>query len=780
MKKLLACLLVVSMSGCPEVRVDLDEVDGGPTVEFDPGRTLEEGARFIPFPNDLARDPATGLVNLPPQACESETAKLTRELTLNKLDGFGTFETAMQVTFTEPVDPASLTDRIAMYQLTKGGTPLTPTTSTTPVPVRVIRVGTTPRFSRADCDAPELVSSVTLVPLVPLDQKSTYFVVLLSGITDTAGVPFTSAYTWELVKLAENPVTVEGGIVVSDRTPLDPANPDDLASLLALARVWDLHAPGIAFFEAATGQSRQDLLVAFQFTTQTVTDPLDPSVAGSPASEVAPGAAFLQPASVTNRFGPYMALCGSEATDAPTQCFLKLALGGCSPLTTGCTAANYAAGATACQLYSCAAIGDVIGAGVLDTDYQVQRPNPLPGGAPLRGAWNDPVHPDPQGMVLLETIIVVPAGTPPANGWPTVQFSHGLTSSKESVFAIAGRLAATGFATVAIDIAAHGSRAARISTDPAKGCIGRCFTQAGTATAATCDTNAQCGENETCGSATATPGFVPPSPTTASQCYAPFLSPDLAATRDAIRQTVLDQQRIIHAIKSCTTANACGGATLDGSKISFTGFSLGGFIAPITAAMSPDINVAVINAGGVGWADFLENTETLAVRCLLVDGLIDAGILQGTKWDGGTTGLCTTDEWKMQPGFQTFAATGRWVLDPADGANFAFKLAPKHLLIQEIVGDTVIPNVTTNNLAALVGMASMVKPGDPFNPGSPAPSAAITAMPAMNKFVTYTSDANTIFAHPSFLRPVSFATPATNATARLQVDASTFLFLQNQ
>lgn len=776
MKKLLACMLVVSTSGCPEVRVDLDEVDGGPTAEFDPGRTLEEGARFIPFPNDLARDPATGLVSLPPQACESETAKLTRELTLNQLDGFGTFETAMQVTFTEPVDPASLTDRIAMYQLTKGGTPLTPTTSTKPVPVRVVRVGETPRFSRDNCDVPELVSSVTLVPLVPLDQQSTYFVTLLKGITDTAGAEFTSAYTWELVKLPENPVIVENGVVVSDRTPLDPANPEDLASLLALARVWDLHAPGIAFFEAATGMSRQDLLVAFQFTTQTVTDPLDPSVANSPASMLST-LGFLGSMSVTGRFGPFMALCGQEATDAPAQCFLKLALGGCSPLTTGCTAANYAAGDTACGLYSCAAIGDVVGGGAFTSNYQRQLPNPLPGGNSLQGAWDNPYTPNPQGELVLETIIVVPAGTPPANGWPTVLFSHGLTSSKESVFAIAGRLAASGFATVAIDTAAHGSRAVRISRAEAQGCIGRCFTQAGTATATTCDTVAQCGAMETCGSATAMPGFVPPSPTTASQCYAPFLSPDLGATRDAIRQTVLDQLRVINAIKACTSASACAGAVLDGTKIYYTGFSLGGFIGPVTAAMSPDVKATVINAGGVGWADFLENTETLAIRCLLVDGLIDAGILVGTKWDGGTTGLCTTDAWKMQPGFQTFAATGRWVLDPADGANFAFKLAPKHLLIQEIVGDTVIPNLTTNNLAALVGMASMVKPGDPFNGQA---SAAITAMPALNKFVTYTTDANNIFAHPSFLRPVSFATPGTNATLRLQIDASTFLQLQNQ
>ena len=120
MKKLLACLLVVSASGCPDVTVDPNEV-GGPTVEFDPARSQRDKARFIPFPNDLARDPATGKVNLPETNCEPPASKATRENVLNKLDGFGTYEVAMQVTFTAEVDPASLTDHVVMVQLTDGG-----------------------------------------------------------------------------------------------------------------------------------------------------------------------------------------------------------------------------------------------------------------------------------------------------------------------------------------------------------------------------------------------------------------------------------------------------------------------------------------------------------------------------------------------------------------------------------------------------------------------------------------------------------------------------------
>jgi pimeloyl-ACP methyl ester carboxylesterase len=505
-------------------------------------------------------------------------------------------------------------------------------------------------------------------------------------------------------------------------------------------------------------------------------------VDGSPANNL-PLLQVVEVASVTNRFDPLSALlCGAEATTAPAQCFLKLALGGCSPLTTGCSAANYQAGADACaavngELYHCAEIGDVIGGAVLERNYQLQVPNTFDPTQPIQGPWSDPLHPEPQGTLTLQTLIVMPTGTPPADGWPTVVFAHGLGSSKETVFAIAGRLAKLGFASAAIDASAHGSRAVRISDDISQGCSGMCFSGT-TPTGVHCDTIAQCQMGETCGSLAATPSLVPPSPTTAPQCYAPFLSPDLATTRDGIRQTVLDHQRLVQALKACGALHCEPLVVVNPSKIDYLGLSLGSILGTMSAGLSPDIKNAVINVGGVGWVDILENTETLAIRCQLVNALIDAGIVTGEKWTGGSTGLCTTDEWKRQPGYQTFSAIARWVLDPADGANFTKFLLTKHFLIQEAVGDTVVPNVSTDRLAALTGLAAMVKQADPVaNPTAPVASAAITEMPAANKFVRYVTDANDVFVHSSLLRPALTTPPepGINGTLRMQVDAATFL-----
>ncbi|HLL21603.1 MAG TPA: hypothetical protein VK427_05705, partial [Kofleriaceae bacterium] len=109
MNKWLACALVAVTSGCVDIKTDANETSAEPTVEFDPGRSV------VPFPNNLLIDQASGRVNLPPGCNESAASKATREGVLNKLDGFGTFETAMSVTLTAAVDPVSLEGNVLLF-----------------------------------------------------------------------------------------------------------------------------------------------------------------------------------------------------------------------------------------------------------------------------------------------------------------------------------------------------------------------------------------------------------------------------------------------------------------------------------------------------------------------------------------------------------------------------------------------------------------------------------------------------------------------------------------
>ncbi|MEJ7604549.1 MAG: hypothetical protein WKG01_42240, partial [Kofleriaceae bacterium] len=95
MTKCLACVLVLAATGCPDIDNDGSEGTSGPVVEFDPGN------KIVPFPNNLLLNPMTGKVNLPASCGETPTAKALREGVLNTLDGFGTFETAINLTFSE-------------------------------------------------------------------------------------------------------------------------------------------------------------------------------------------------------------------------------------------------------------------------------------------------------------------------------------------------------------------------------------------------------------------------------------------------------------------------------------------------------------------------------------------------------------------------------------------------------------------------------------------------------------------------------------------------------
>src|SRR5262249_39325828 len=153
----------------------------------------------------------------------------------------------------------------------------------------------------------------------------------------------------------------------------------------------------------------------------------------------------------------------------------------------------------------------------------------------------------------------------------TVVFGHGLGGTKENMLRIAGTLANEGIAAVAIDWVLHGSRAVQVSTDPAIGCA------SGVAFAG------------------------------APQCFAPVLSPDVAATRDNLRPSMLDGMLLARKVKACAAVN-CGALKPDLDRIGYIGESLGGLLGVPIAAMSPDIKAAVLNVAGVGLVEVVTQT----------------------------------------------------------------------------------------------------------------------------------------------------------------------------
>jgi hypothetical protein len=169
----------------------------------------------------------------------------------------------------------------------------------------------------------------------------------------------------------------------------------------------------------------------------------------------------------------------------------------------------------------------------------------------------------------------------------------------------------------------------------------------------------------------------------------------------------------------------------------------------------------------------------------------------GAKYDKASgTGLCTTDAWKTAPGYRQFAAIARWILDPADPANFGAKLAERRFLLERIDEDEVVPNLATDRLGEiadqLLGDASC---GVPMGTSGIVPSTALLAAPKQSQFLDYVTvppgsascpPGNT-FTHGSLLQPAPSVTgltcnittgagcDGTFATVRLQTDSIYFL-----
>jgi dienelactone hydrolase len=725
------------------VDVDDDEraLRAAPIAEFDPASGI------VPLPNALIIDPATGRVNVPPACAETpgSAAELLR-LELNQLDGFGTSKQQLVATFSEAVDPASLEGRVFVARVAERGVPLVP-----PELVDALVVTSTTLRAAPDCQSSTPVPIVAALPREPLRDASTYAVLIASGVTTESGAEIQPSATWALVRQQRAPVEFpEGGgeaaLPSYNATPFDPAVPADLAALRGLDQLWRGHAPllqgldllGPALFSGRQ-LAREDILLAWAFRTQTIADPFDPDVAGSPVSAITAGATALTlPAA---------------------------AAGGASPIS---VEQFYAAAfpGVPCASLACEAIGAIYAAGPASAPPTFTSSSYLSGDdctlpATAGNAFDDPIQPTLACQRQVPALVVVPLAAPGAAGYPTVIFGHGLGRSKEDLLAIAGGLASAGIASVSIDALDHGGRAVQTSTDAASGCD-------------------RAGPDRPC-----TDVF---GPTCAAQCFAPLLSADLAVTRDHLRQTAFDHIALGRSLAACAAPGVCG-LQVDASRIGYLGQSLGSLIGALSVARSPDVSAGVLNVGGGDWMQILTDTATAAIRCPLVDTLIAGGVLSGQPWDLGANddALCLGDAWKTDPGFLQFASAARWMLDPADAVNHALELASDGLppvLLQEVAGDEVVPNSATLELGTALGLSPVAGDLAAGATLTPTPAAAAPGS-AWIRYENLAADPVSMFpgnayAHGSLLAP---ATPSATmvapagelGTLRMQTDSIGFL-----
>jgi hypothetical protein len=276
---------------------------------------------------------------------------------------------------------------------------------------------------------------------------------------------------------------------------------------------------------------------------------------------------------------------------------------------------------------------------------------------------------------------ILPAAPPPAAGYPIVVYGHGLGAGRDQLLSFAEPLTAAGFAIVGIDMAGHGSRY------DASDIIANLANQIEDFTGVTAMPD---GFGDTTGAVTQ------------FDFFEGFLN--VAAVRDTIRQSALDQSRLVQLLRSpALDLSALGSqARLDPRRIAYLGESFGTVVGTVFAAIEPDVALYVLDVPGGGILDLLlpSSPEISALALPLVGAIYNPA--------------SPLDRWSPM------IALMQAVIDGADPLSYAphvlrdrftiggTQLGPRHVIALEVIGDQVLSNRGTDALAQELGLDVLV------------------------------------------------------------------------
>lgn len=675
-------------------------------AQFQPGQGV------LPYPTDLyLSGSGDGTVNAPVLSVTPNVGGV------NSVDGFG-LNAFMQTRFSAALDPATITAAGAVTVLEATMATVATPTGVARVPVAVRRVlvrGTdySVQLSSAVDAGGQVLTITPLRSLTPSQggRMTTLPPTAPPGTVDLGGVGYIVLLTNAIrstTGAASAPDTdyaqLRAVILGTTGTP-NPANCAAITDPTSNGLCQQI-APQLALGAAVGGVNPSTVTVSWSFTTQSVRDTLNTmatavnNLATPPALAMQglprPGGGILTTKNILDPGGTNPALTGNANVYAGTFTIPYYL-----PTPADATAANPAPPLTG-QFLSAAPVSLLSGVTCTAT------PTPAQCSRFITRYNAVPVKTRDLTIPVLATL--PNAGAKPANGWPVVIFAHGLGGNRSNALAIAEAYATAGFAVIAIDQPMHGL--APTGSEAAlrlPGVAERTF-------------DVDYVNNTT---------RVPPADGVVDASGTHFLQiTSTVTTRDFFRQSAVD---ILTLAKSLPGAVAAGQTAplLDGTRIHFAGQSLGGMTGTLVAsAPSAIVSAAMSAPGGVLSQIALESaTFAPAFRAAVAAQL------------GNNTLL-----------FNTFFRDGQTGVEAGDPVNyFAAAVANKPVILHKVVGDTVIPNTTTDRLIAAGNLTKVTAAG-------PAPADA---------FVTFTQGS-----HGSLLSPGT--TPL--VTREMQTQFASFVF----
>ncbi|HVV96748.1 MAG TPA: hypothetical protein VHC92_06375 [Rhodanobacteraceae bacterium] len=588
-------------------------------VPFHPVATFDPANGVIPFPNNLLLLGTTDLTLNIPVADPDDFSD--PKVAMNALDGFSTVA-PWSTTFNMPLSMDSIAGNIHVFQVNLSG----PGGAVTGV---VRELASPQEFVVALAPSDTTGRTIAIVPTKPLAPMTSYMAVLTTGIEAATGEPIRASLPYLLAKRT-SPLCSGGASTV-------PALPASQACALEPLRQLTNAQEAAA---AAAGVPADSIALSWVMTTEStsiVLQAVDALVEASPPAmaQLAPTGRTLGDLGVglppvADIYVGVIALpyfLSAPSADDPT-----------APLT------NFWHAAPGAYVDACAGIG-------LDPDStNLTYCNPLP------------VATSTQLVPVVMTIPNARSGrSKPATGWPIVIYQHGITRNRTDMFAVAGTLAAQGFAAVAIDLPLHG-----ITDTSSPFYVGNTPFAALGAKERTFDLDFQ--DNST--GATGPDGAIDPS----GSWFINLSS--LLTSRDNLREGVADLFALAHAIPSM---HVSAGTDFDGSRIAFVGQSLGSIVGTMFVSLDPHVNTGVMSVPGGGIARLLDGSPTFGPR--IRAGLAAAGVEPGSA------------------DYDAFMSAAQTVIDSGDPINFNLPgAADKRFVMQEVIGggdilpDQVIPN----------------------------------------------------------------------------------------
>ncbi|HVO17893.1 MAG TPA: hypothetical protein VMU15_01470 [Anaeromyxobacter sp.] len=474
--------------------------------------------------------------------------------------------------------------------------------------------------------------------LPPLEESTSYAVVITKGVHDLAGNSVARP-TFMTLLLDANPLTAGGQSLVGGV---------DATTAAAIEQMRTDLAP--VFAALPTGITLDDVALAYTFKTQSIT-PTALGIAALPYSTAGAGtvlsASFLDPATVAAEYGISAALLPA-APAGPIAEFAEVTLPTVSLLIDSQNSGAFDPANAAAEVVTAL----------------VAVPNPLL----VTGSC--------------------PAGVGATRCAPLVVFRHGIGRSKADMLTMAAALTGKGFVVAAIDGEKHGDRS--YCTSDAQCCPASvCGAATGTA-ASTCAFKANLTTpvdgGTSIGYCESAPGVrgsylnkrddctepfladgVSPNPACLSPKGVPYVSANYLVslnffrTRDSLRQDIIDQSALVKALApaggstDAFAAHLAGeGIGVDYTQVYWVSHSLGSIQGAVDIAVNPRISRAVLDVPGATVVDIFADPASVYHAALLA---LLAPIQENT------------------PAYLQTLQLAKWILDPAEPANFGSHVA---------------------------------------------------------------------------------------------------------